>query len=353
MNVVNQLLLNGRCKLPLRVYHAFFSILTLMLCCLISCMAVILIDRIGGLSLGTASSLILCSVMTILLGSVLLAWEAGYYIRPAKIVVDAAGRIAKGDFSIRASLPELRVGISEGYVLVENFNYMAQELQCMDHMRKGFIGSVSHEFKTPLASMVGLTELLAEDDLTEEERKDYINLLHDEALRLSRLAENLLRLSRLDEQAIVTRKEIIIVDEQIRKCVILLADRWEAKDLNLSVELPDMEMEGDPDLTQQVWLNLIDNAIKYSGQGKNLVISGQASENCISVTIRDEGIGIPGEKQGHIFEPFYQCEESHKEQGHGLGLSIVKRIIELLNGAIECHSEVGTGTEMIVTLPKK
>ncbi len=353
MNALRQLLTEGRCHLPLRLYHTLTTILTLALCCLISCMAVVLLDRMTGLSLSITSSLILCSVITLMLGSALLAWEAGFYIRPAKIIVDAAGRIAKGDFSIQAPLPNYRIGISEGWFLIESFNHMAQELQSMEHMRRGFTGSVSHEFKTPLASMVGLTELLSEDGVPENERKEYIALLHDEALRLSRLAENLLRLSRLDEQAIISRKEKIVIDEQIRKCVILLAERWEAKEIDFSVELPVMEIENDPDMTQQVWLNLIDNAIKYSAHGKKLFLSGQVSENQITVTIRDEGIGIPEEKQKHIFEPFYQCEESHKEQGHGLGLSIVRRIMELLGGKIECRSEVGIGTEMIVTLPKK
>lgn len=121
----------------------------------------------------------------------------------------------------------------------------------------------------------------------------------------------------------------------------------------MDIDLPVMEMESDPDLTSQIWLNLIDNALKYSGQGKMLHVSGEVLEKEIRVSIRDEGRGIAKEKQEHIFERFYQCEESHKEQGHGLGLSIVKRIVELLQGTIECHSEAGKGTEMLVTLPRR
>ena len=202
-----------------------------------------------------------------------------------------------------------------------------------------------------MSSIVGFSEILLEDGLSDSERREYTVLVHDEALRLSRLADNLLRLSKLDAQAIVMRHEPIDVDEQIRQCVILLADRWEPKNISFDIDLPHMQIEGDPDMTKQVWLNLIDNAVKYSDDGKAIHISGQIFPDSVCVRIHDEGIGIPKDKQERIFERFYQCDESHKEKGHGLGLSIVKRILELLGGQIGCSSEPGKGTEMAVALP--
>ena len=190
-----------------------------------------------------------------------------------------------------------------------------------------------------------------EGGISEDERREYTMLVHDEALRLSRLADNLLRLSHLDAQAIVMRHEPISVDEQVRQCIILLADRWEEKSISFDVDLPPMQIEGDPDMTKQVWLNLIDNAVKYSDDGKAIHISGQIFPDSVCVRIHDEGIGIPKDKQERIFERFYQCDESHQEKGHGLGLSIVKRILELLGGQIGCTSEPGKGTEMAVALP--
>ena len=337
--------------LPLRLYHSLTTLLTLAFCCGVSSLLVYLLDSIAGLSLELPVALIICSLLTVVSGALLLAWEAGYYIRPAQDVVEATGLIAKGDFSVRVPQPEAYIGTEESYALIDNFNRMAKELQSIDHMQKGFTGSVSHEFKTPLSSIVGFSEILLEGGLSEAERREYTELVHEEALRLSRLAENLLRLSRLDAQAIVMRHEDIVVDEQIRQCVILLAERWEGKEISFAMDLPSLQIESDPDMTKQVWLNLIDNAVKYSEQGSTIHISGQLTPNSICVHIRDEGIGIPEDKQSHIFERFYQCDESHQEKGHGLGLSIVKRILELLGGQIACQSRPGVGTEMIVALP--
>jgi len=337
--------------LPLRLYHSLTTLLTLALCCGASSLLVYLLDSLTGLQLELPVALIICSLLTIVSGALLLAWEAGVYIRPAQSVVEATGRIAKGDFAVRVPPPEDFVSTAEGVQLIDNFNRMAKELQSIDHMQKGFTGSVSHEFKTPLSSIVGFSEILLEDGLTENERREYTGLVHEEALRLSRLAENLLRLSRLDAQAIVMRHEDIAVDEQIRQCVILLAERWEVKDISFAIDLPPLQIESDPDLTKQVWLNLIDNAVKYSGAGSTIHISGELASNSICVCIRDEGMGIPADKQAHIFERFYQCDESHQEKGHGLGLSIVKRILELLGGQIDCQSQPGKGTEMKVALP--
>lgn len=351
MNALLSLLREGKCVLPLRLYHALSTLLTLAASCVISSLLVFLLDRVTGSSMELSTSLILCSSITVLLSGAALAWEAGCYIRPAKAVVDATGLVAKGDFSIRVPTPDWRIGIAEGYSLIENFNRMTKELSGMEHMRRDFTGSVSHEFKTPLSSIVGFTEILMENGIEEKERKEYLALLHEEALRLSRLAENLLQLSRLDAQGIVSRREEVALDEQIRQCVILLSERWDDKGLSFSVELPPMRIETDPDMTKQVWLNLIDNAVKYSRQGGTLHISGRTGETGVFVCIRDEGIGIPPEKLEHIFEPFYQCEESHKEKGHGLGLSIVRRIAELLGGTVECRSKEGEGTEMTVALP--
>lgn len=337
--------------LPLRLYHSLTTLLTLAFCCGVSSLLVYLLDSIAGLALELPAALIICSLLTVVSGALLLAWEAGYYIRPAQAVAEATKRVAKGDFGVRVPRPETYIGTEESYVLIENFNRMAKELQSIDHMQKGFTGSVSHEFKTPLSSIVGFSEILLEDGLSEGERREYTGLVYEEALRLSRLAENLLRLSRLDAQAIVMRHEEIAVDEQIRQCVILLAERWEAKGIAFAMDLPSMQIEGDPDLTKQVWLNLIDNAVKYSGEDSSIHISGRLAPHSICVRIRDEGIGIPEEKQARIFERFYQCDESHRERGHGLGLSIVKRIMELLGGQIECQSQPGKGTEMVVALP--
>lgn len=156
--------------------------------------------------------------------------------------------------------------------------------------------------------------------------------------------------SRLDTWKIIVRKERVAVDEQIRQSIILLAEKFSDKEPAFDIQLDAMYVWSDPDLLRQIWLNLIDNALKYSSRGKTLHIVGKMTEDTVFVSIRDEGIGIPKEKQERIWSRFYQCEESHKEQGHGLGLSIVKCIVELLGGTIVCNSAPGQGTEMCVRL---
>ena len=165
------------------------------------------------------------------------------------------------------------------------------------------------------------------------------------------MSENILRLSRLDTQASATRHEPVAVDEQIRRCLILLTEKFADKETALDIQLESMTISSDPDLLEQLWLNLLDNALKYAPPGKPLHICGKVTEGAIVVSIRDEGMGIPLEKQPHIWDRFYQCEESHREHGHGLGLPIVRGVVNILGGSIECHSIVGQGTEMRVTLP--
>ena len=249
-------------------------------------------------------------------------------------------------------MPDFRILSAEGIALIENFNLMTRELHGMDQMRREFIANVSHEFKTPIASIAGLAELLLDGGLEEKEQREFLSLIHGEALRLSRLSENILRIPRLDTQEIVTQREPVAVDEQIRQTLILLTEKFADREQLFDIRLEPVTVMSDPDLLQQIWLNLIDNALKYSPPNKTLHIVGKMEANTAIISIRDEGIGIPPEKQDRIWGKFYQCEESHKSQGHGLGLSIVKRIVELLDGSIECHSEVGQGTEMRVRLQK-
>ena len=353
MSALRQFLREGRMFLPIRFYHAASSIITLCVACMVSSAAVWMMVNIAGISLSLPILLGICSLLTIVLGGAALVWETRYYLRPAEDVAKAAKKLAAGDLHVQIPPYDWRIGTKEGYLLMDSFNRMARELCSLDEMRKDFTSNVSHEFKTPISSIVGFTEILKDGGLSDEERQEYINLVHEEALRLSRLSENLLRLSRLDAQAIITRQEAFAADEQIRKCLILLTERFANKEQDLDIDLPSMEMYGDPDLTWQIWLNLIDNALKYSGKGKTLHVSGSVLGDVIRVNIRDEGIGISPEKQEHIFERFYQCEESHKGLGNGLGLPIVKRIVELLNGTIECRSKEGQGTEMLVTLPRR
>ncbi|MBC7958343.1 MAG: HAMP domain-containing histidine kinase [Vallitaleaceae bacterium] len=230
---------------------------------------------------------------------------------------------------------------------------MARELNEMDYMRKDFMSNVSHEIKTPVAAITGFSEMLLDGGLEEAEQKEYLNYLNQESLRLSRLCESMLQMSRVDHQIIVDKRQEVMVDEQLRRCIITLSEKWSAKDINFDLQLEKCSLLSDYDLLFQIWTNLIDNAIKYSYPEGSIFITAVNERDFLKVCIRDEGIGIPEEQAGKIYEKFYQSDESHKKQGSGLGLAIVKRIVELLDGSLSHFSEEGKGTTVTVVLPTK
>jgi signal transduction histidine kinase len=309
-------------------------------------------------SVAVTMCLIAC-LFTMIMGGAALWHGAQFVTNPIVEINEGVKKVADGDFSVQIALEGRFRKKQQGFYadeideLAGNFNKMTSELNGMDYMRKDFMSNVSHEIKTPVAAITGFSEILIDGGLEEEEQKEYLTYLNQESQRLSRLCENMLRMSRLDNQCIVDKKKEVLVDEQLRHCIIMLGDRWNEKELNLELRLDQCSIVSDPDLLLQIWTNLIDNAIKYSKQGGTIWITENLFGDYLKVTIRDEGVGIPVDKQSKIFDKFYQCEESHKKQGSGLGLSIVKRIVELLEGSIVSESEEGKGTTMTVMIPVK
>lgn len=353
----------GKRIVSLRIKLALASIITLCTACFISGLMVIL-----GFSLlykgpiTSMAAVIMCLIvcfLTMLIGGIALWHEALYVTKPLNKISEGVKKVADGDFSVQIVLDQSdrrnKNGTSKDEIdeLTHNFNKMVLELHGMDYMRKDFMSNVSHEIKTPVAAITGFSEILIDGGLNEQDQKEYLTYLNQESERLSRLCDNMLRMSRLDNQFIVDRKQEVSIDEQIRRCIILLEEKWTEKNINFDLQLQKCSIYSDQDLLFQIWTNLIDNAMKYSRQKGNIWIAAHVSNNILKVTIKDQGIGISSEKQGKIYDKFYQCDESHKKQGCGLGLSIVKRIIELLNGSISCESEEGKGTTMIVELQVK
>ncbi|MCR5527206.1 MAG: HAMP domain-containing histidine kinase [Lachnospiraceae bacterium] len=351
----------GKYMISLRTYFSIGAIITLCLSCLVSS-ALVLIPTVlfyhGEISLKLMVMICLavCS-LTMVIGGAALYLGSVYFVRPLEEMGKVVQKISKGDFDVRVDRGANRVKNAE-YMheldeLEANINLMAEELSGMDHMRKDFVSNVSHEMKTPVSSMMGFAEMLLEDDLSEEEEKEYLLMIYDESKRASNLCENMLKMSRLENQAMVTKHEDVRVDEQIRRSIIVVSEKYSGREIEFDVDLAPMQIKTDPDLLNQVWINIIDNAVKYSGTGKRIHVFGENIEKGIFVAVEDEGIGIPLEKQKHIFDAFYQCEESHKGEGNGLGLSIVKRILELINGEIECVSDGSSGTKMIIKVYEK
>ncbi len=298
-----------------------------------------------AMSFLTLFSLLICLAF----GSLLLYLALRRISKPVIQISEAANEVAKGNFSVKVEVK----GKDEIGTLAVNFNKMTDELMNMEYLRKDFISNVSHEFKTPIASIQGFAEMLQDKSLSAEQFEQYTNIIIEESKRLSRLSTNMLKISKLDHQIIPEKATKFSLDEQIRKTVVLLEDQWSKKQLSFDLDLEVINYKGAEALVQQIWVNLIENAIKFSHESGLISISAIQTDEEIIVEVKDYGVGIDEESQQRIFEKFYQSDTSHEKEGNGLGLAIVQKIVEMCNGSIQCSSKIGVGTSFIVKLAKK
>jgi signal transduction histidine kinase len=284
----------------------------------------------------------------LIVGLGLIIVVAAHIIRPIRRLTEATKKVASGDFNVNIEIKRN----DEIGDLTYNFNKMVQELNSIEYLRKDFISNVSHELKTPLASIQGFTKLLADDNLSKEERKEYIDIIIEETTRLSNISNNMIKLSKFENQEIITNKKEYRLDEQLRKAIIMLDEKINEKNINVSLKAKPTTITEDADIVMEIWLNLLSNAIKYTKQNGKIDISLVQDEQFVKVSIKDNGIGIAKEKQDRIFEKFYQADKSHSQEGSGLGLAIVKRIVDLIDGKIEFESEENKGTVFTVYIKK-
>ena len=263
-------------------------------------------------------------------------------------LINGLRAVAAGDYSVRLQV-EKRQLLDDVY---EDFNRMTEELQNVQTLREDFVNSYSHEFKTPITAIKGFAELLSDPSTTEEERAQYLRIIQEESARLAELTNRTLFLTRLESQRFVPDRSTFSLDEQIRRCAILLSHSWEEKHLTFSAELDPVTYTGSEELLRQVWLNLLTNAIRYTPPGGEIGVTLRAYDNELSVCVWDTGAGMAPEIQSRIFEKYYQGEPtSDKRQGLGLGLAIVHRIVELCGGRIVVQSRVNQGSRFTVFLP--
>lgn len=266
--------------------------------------------------------------------------------KPVQTLTRAHEKVQEGDFSVR--LPDNHPG--EMGELMRSFNDMTEALGSTAYLQKDFISSISHEFKTPIASIRGFAKLLQMPGLTEEQRKEYIDLIAQESDRLSRLSETLLRLSALEQQTALASLTTFSLDEQLRQIILRLEPNWSAKEIGWQLDLQEVSITSDQELLNQVWVNIIQNAIKFSPEGSDIEVRVFRDGKAI-VEIEDHGCGMTEEAQKRIFDKFYQADKSRKQEGVGLGLSLVKRIVDMMGGTITVKSEVGAGSTFRVELP--
>ena len=265
-------------------------------------------------------------------------------------ISDAMQKVADGDYTVRLDA-EKDQPFRELY---RNFNTMAEELGGVEMLKNDFINGYAHELRTPITSINGFAEMLLNDDgtLSREEKRSYLEIIASESRRLADLAGNSLLMSRLDTQKIIPDKKPFSLDEQLRRCSILLSGQWTEKELDMTMDLDEAVYVGDYDLMQHLWINLLTNAVKYTPKGGSITVTLKNEEKFIAVSVADTGKGIPPEDRERIFDKYYQTDKSHSKRGLGLGLAICKRIVQLCNGTLEVESEVGVGSTFTVRLPK-
>ena len=291
------------------------------------------------------SSLVACTMI----GTAAAAFFTKWVLLPLNEMIHATKRISKGDFKVH--IQETFHERSDFGILQRSFNHMASELDGIEMFRNDFINNFSHEFKTPIVSIQGFAHQLKAGGLTPAEEKEYIRIIADESDRLAKMATNILLLSKLENQAIVTDKTEFWLDEQLRTCLVLLEKQWSAKDIELNLELSEVKYYFNENMLAHVWLNLFGNAIKFTPKGGSISCSLYADNKTVTVSIRDTGIGMSEDTKRHIFDKFYQGDTSHTGDGNGIGLNIVSRILFLCGGSVSVDSEVGKGSVFTVTLP--
>ena len=269
--------------------------------------------------------------------------------RPVKRIVRGAQQVMDGDLSTR--IEPVRGGENGFNAIIDYFNRMVEELSGMETLRTDFITNVSHELKTPLAVIQNYGTMLQQADLSEEERVEYARTITGASRRLADMISNILKLNKLENQQIYPDKKRYDLSEQLCECLLGFESAWEAKELEIETDIEDgVTVESDPELLSLVWNNLFSNAIKFTETGGTVSLRVHSDGDSAVVSVRDTGCGISPETGAHIFEKFYQGDTSHATQGNGLGLALVKRVVDIVGGEIDVSSQLGVGSTFTVKL---
>ncbi len=292
----------------------------------------------------------LCLLISSFVGTIISSVVSYHLLRPLRELIAATKTVAKGDFSVQLKSEDQ---IGEMAELIDSFNLMTRELGGIEMFRSDFINTFSHEFKTPIVSIRGFAKQLKNENLTAEERQEYTDIIIAESERLTKLSANILMLSKLEHQTILSDQTEFSLAEQIRSDILLLEKQWSKKNLDIDPDLAEVMYYGNAEILSQLWVNLLSNAIKFTPDGGKIEIVLTQDSDHVKIVVRDNGVGMSAETLQHVFEKFYQGDRSHAAEGNGLGLSLVKRIVELCGGSISIESEEGNGTSVYVALPKQ
>ncbi len=285
-------------------------------------------------------------VISLITGTCLAFWYSKVLTKATAPYVEALHKVSQCDFSVQVEDTPMLADLH----VADHFNDTVRRLQNVETLRENFISDFSHEFKTPIVSISGFANLLKNPNLSESERNEYLDVIIDESRRLVKLSESVLMLSRLDGQQV--SKEKYRLDEQLRQCVLMFSNECLQRNITIVPELNCSFINGSAQLNSQIWVNLLSNAVKFTSDGGEIKVTANEENDVVVVSIADNGCGMDEETKSNIFNKFYQGDKSHMTPGNGLGLSIVKKIIELTDSQIQVNSTLGKGSEFIVTLKK-
>lgn len=295
-------------------------------------------------------SLLTLILLSLFLSTALTWLLSRMFFNPIKRLTKAMAQVAKGDFSVRLDGKSTAPEVQDIYA---GFNLMAKELGNTEILQTDFVSNASHEFKTPLNAIEGYSTLLQNSDTLNDQQREYVEKIIFNTKRLSSLTGSILLLSKIENQTIPTNRSRFRLDEQIRQSILALEAAWEPKDIEFDVDLDEISYYGNEMLLHHVWDNLISNAIKFNPVGGCVTIRLSKEKGQLCCTVADSGPGIPEEAAAHIFDKFYQADSSHREQGNGLGLALVKRILALEGGTVTAQNLPQGGCQFTIILKEE
>ena len=315
---------------------------TLVIATLLSWLSKLLLNRVFEVP-----DYILLILFSVLIGVTLSIVINYILLRPVVKLSKALKQVASGDFGIRLQSDSRILEIRESY---DNFNLMVRELEATETLQTDFVSNVSHEFKTPINAIEGYATLL-QGSSEDPQQQAYVDRILMNTRRLSTLVGNILLLSKVSNHAIPTALSSFRVDEQIRQCIVLLEPQWTEKNVEFDVDMDEVTWNGPENLMHHVWSNLIGNAIKFGPKGGLVHIVLKKTDGRFVFSVQDEGIGVPEEEKQRIFHKFYQLDSSHKQEGNGLGLALVKQCVDTCGGEIRVETPAEGGCRFVVELP--
>ena len=336
-------------------YLVFFLIVAFVVSCCMMLFVSVLADTMGLVftkdNIAAAAKLTFGNVLLITIISATIDYirRKRMVDRPVKQIMDALDQVMQGDFKVRIPPVKEFAGETGFNQIIDAINKMTAELRGTETLRTDFIANVSHELKTPLAVMGNYATMLQKPGISDEDRVEYAKAISHSSRRLAALITNILKLNKLENQQIFPQLDEYDLGEQLCENLLQFEDIWEKKNLNIETDIEDdVRIRSDAELLSLVWNNLISNAVKFTPEGGTIGVSLKTEGNLVIVSVSDTGCGIKPEVGPHIFEKFYQGDTSHATQGNGLGLALVKRVVDILNGEISVQSVYGQGSTFTV-----